>query len=219
MSRRLENLDPDRQRRLFDVAAQEFAAHGFEGASLNRILAQSGMSKSSLYYYFDDKADLFTTMIERSLAALLNEIGGLDPGTLTAETYWHTFEARYREGLLAVDRNPALVRLGGIFYQLRAVPGTGAATGRLFEAARQWVEAALARGQALGVVRRDLPQSLLIDTTMGLLETLDRWILEQWGSLTEIEKARLPQQHIGLFRDLLEAGAGQARNPGSAMGL
>ncbi|APZ52089.1 TetR/AcrR family transcriptional regulator [Salipiger abyssi] len=218
MSRRLENLDPDRQRRLFDVAAQEFAANGFDGASLNRILAQSGMGKSSLYYYFDDKADLFATMIERSLAALFDEIGGLDPETLTAETYWPTFETRYREGLAAVESNPALVRLGGIFYQLRAVPGTGAATGRLFEAARCWVEAAIARGQALGVVRRDLPQSLLVEATMGLLETLDRWILDHWSSLSEEEKTRLPEQHIGLFRDLLERRAGE-RDPGSALGL
>jgi hypothetical protein len=34
--------------------------------------------QSSLYYYFDDKADLFTTMIERARGFLLREVGGFD---------------------------------------------------------------------------------------------------------------------------------------------
>ena len=69
MSRsRFENLEPDKQQRLIDSAAEEFAAKGYDAASLNRILELAGMSKSSLYYYFDDKADLFTTLVDRSLA-------------------------------------------------------------------------------------------------------------------------------------------------------
>src|SRR5215469_14575411 len=47
--RRFENLDADRQQRLFDSAAEEFGARGYDAASLNRILERSGMSKSSLY--------------------------------------------------------------------------------------------------------------------------------------------------------------------------
>ena len=61
--RRLDKLDDERKKRLFESAAEEFADKGYDGASLNRILKQSGMGKSSLYYYFDDKADLFTTLI------------------------------------------------------------------------------------------------------------------------------------------------------------
>jgi len=87
MSRaRFDNLEPEKQNRLFDSAAEEFADHGYEGASLNRILERSGMSKSSLYYYFDDKADLFVSLTERSMAYLLKEIGGLDAAALTGDT-------------------------------------------------------------------------------------------------------------------------------------
>ena len=203
MSRRLENLDPDRQRRLFDSAAQEFGAHGYDGASLNRILEKSGMSKSSLYYYFDDKADLFTTLIERSLTFLFKEIGGLDPDALTAGTYWSTFEALYRRSIAVVDRNAWLVRFGGMFYQLRGNPKEGSATGRLFRAVRGWVEVIIARGQTLGVVRTDLPRSLLIDCTMALVESLDRWVVTHWTALSEDEKGRMPHDHIQLFRRLL----------------
>ena len=34
-------------------------AHGFENASLNRIIKKAGISKGAMYYYFDDKMDLY----------------------------------------------------------------------------------------------------------------------------------------------------------------
>ena len=201
--RRFENLNAERQRRLFDSAAQEFAAHGYDGASLNRILEKSGMSKSSLYYYFDDKADLFTTLIERSMAVLFKEIGVFEPEALTAETFWNSFEELYRRGLAVVDRNNWLIRFGGMFYRLRGNPNEGAATGRIFEIARRWVMHIITRGQELGVVRADLPQSLLVDATMALLECLDRWIVAHWNDLDGAAKIEMPRKHIELFRRLL----------------
>jgi AcrR family transcriptional regulator len=210
MSRRLEKLDAERQRRLFESAAAEFAAHGFDGASLNRILEKSGMSKSSLYYYFDDKADLFTTLIERSMAVLFREIGGFDPEALTAETFWSTFEELYRRAIVIVGKNAWLVQFGGMFYRLRGDAGKGSATGRIFQAARNWVTIIIERGQALGEVRTDLPQSLLIDSTMSLLESLDRWVVSHWSELTADEKDSMPRTHIALFRRLLSAEAARA---------
>lgn len=203
--RRLQNLDDDRQKRLFESAAEEFAAHGFDGASLNRILEKAGMSKSSLYYYFDDKADLFVTLIERSLGILFKEIGGFDPDALTAETFWTTFEDLYGRAVIVVGRNAWLVRFGGMFYRLRGNPSEGSATGRVFQAARTWVGIIITRGQTLGVVRTDLPQSLLIDSAMALLETLDRWVVTHWNELDEAARQELPHKHIELFRRLLSA--------------
>jgi AcrR family transcriptional regulator len=201
--RRLDNLDPDRQKILFEATAEEFAANGFDGASLNRILEKSGLSKSSLYYYFDDKADLFTTLIERSLAILFRQLGAFDPGALVAETFWDEIEGRYARALALVSGNGWLVKFGGMFYGLRADPKQGAATGRVLQAARRWVGVIIARGQEVGVVRSDLPQSLLIDSTMGLLESLDRWVVANWSAMTDAERAKLPAAHIGLFRDFL----------------
>lgn len=210
MSRpRFENLDPERQKTLFEAAAEEFTAKGFDGASLNRILEKSGMSKSSLYYYFDDKADLFTTLVERSMAVLLRQIGAFDPAELTAETYWTEFEIRYRKLIAIVSGNGWLVKLGGMFYSLRADPKRGASTGRIFQVVRHWVGSLIARGQELGVVRSDLPDSLLVDSAMGLLESLDRWVVAHWTELTEADRAALPAAHIGMFRDLLAVRRGE----------
>ena len=146
--RRFENLDPDRQQRLLESAAEEFDEKGYDGASLNRIIERSGMSKSSLYYYFDDKADLFTTLLERSMTFILKEIGGFDVGKLTAETYWSELEALGRRAMQVVARNSWLLHLGRVFYRVRGGPKSGPATGRVFDAARLWIGGLVSRGQA-----------------------------------------------------------------------
>ena len=201
--RRLDKLDEDRKKLLFESAAEEFAEKGYDGASLNRILKLSGMGKSSLYYYFDDKADLFTTLIERMVGVFFKQVGVIEPETLTADTYWSELEARYRKALTLMSANQWLVKFGSMFYGLRANPKDSSPTGRLFEIAKKWVKRFIVHGQGLGVVRTDLPQSLLIDSTMGLLEAIDRWLVVHWEELDENEREEMPALHIGLFRRLL----------------
>jgi AcrR family transcriptional regulator len=56
---RWATLEPERRTAILDVAAAEFAAHGFTDASYNRIIQRAGISKGAMYYYFDDQEDLF----------------------------------------------------------------------------------------------------------------------------------------------------------------
>jgi AcrR family transcriptional regulator len=201
--RRLEKLDAERRERLFQSAAEEFAERGYDAASLNRIIERAGMGKSSLYYYFDDKADLFTTIVERAVALLIKEIGGLDPARLTAETYWDELEALCRAATELSARDVWYVRLGRLFYQLRGNRREGGATDRMFRAARAWIETIIRRGQELGVVRTDLPTTLLVDGTLGLGEALDRWFVGHWDDFDTAERAQLASQQLSLFRRLL----------------
>lgn len=48
---------------LLDSARREFMEHGFHGASLRRISADSGVSTNSIYTRFGDKAGLFAAVV------------------------------------------------------------------------------------------------------------------------------------------------------------
>ena len=52
-------LPEDKRALICDVAFDEFAEYPFDQASINRIVANSGIAKGSFYQYFDDKKDLF----------------------------------------------------------------------------------------------------------------------------------------------------------------
>ncbi|WP_374575277.1 TetR/AcrR family transcriptional regulator [Phenylobacterium sp.] len=204
MSRaRFENLDAERQQRLFDSAAEEFGERGYDGASLNRILTRSRMSKSSLYYYFNDKADLFTTLVERSIAFLLKDIGGFDPQALTAETYWSELEALGRRAVAVMNGDAWYIKLGRMFYRVRGESKGGGPTDRVFQAGARWVAKVIARGQELGVVRTDLPLSLLADSVMGLGEAMDRWAVAHWDEMDEDARLRITFDMIDLARRLV----------------
>ncbi len=77
---------------MLGVAAAEFAARGYEGASLNEILTKCGLGKSSYYYDFADKEDLYVTCIEDAFTRLLNKLPPLDVQSLTPKTFWPAIE-------------------------------------------------------------------------------------------------------------------------------
>ena len=57
-------LSPEKQRRqILRGAALAFSREGYEGASMSRIAANAGVSKGTLYNYFDSKADLFAAWV------------------------------------------------------------------------------------------------------------------------------------------------------------
>ncbi len=201
MSRnRFENLEPERQNKLFESATDELAEHGYDGASLNRILEKSGMSKSSLYYYFDDKADLFTTMFERAMVYLMHEVGGFDLNALTTETYWSEIEALYARSVAVINHAEWFVRLGRAFYRMRSTKKTSAPMKRSYEMFLRWADTAVRRGQDLGVVRTDLPQTMLIDSVMALGEALDHWVVEHWDEMTPEDRLEVVRVQMAMLR-------------------
>src|SRR4051812_8971691 len=70
-------LSPEKRAQILSGAAAVFAADGYEGASMARIATVAGVSKGTLYNYFDSKAALFTAHVaetcERHLARVFDQ--------------------------------------------------------------------------------------------------------------------------------------------------
>ena len=49
---------------LVEVATRLFVAHGYEGTSIEAVLAESGASRGSLYHHFPGKVALFWAVLE-----------------------------------------------------------------------------------------------------------------------------------------------------------
>jgi len=57
--------DPEGVRNnIIEIATQEFAANGYNGARVDEIAARTNTSKRMLYYYFGDKEGLFRAVLE-----------------------------------------------------------------------------------------------------------------------------------------------------------
>ena len=55
---------------LIEVATRLFAAHGYDGTSIEAVLAESGVSRGSLYHHFGGKEALFLAVFEAAGARL-----------------------------------------------------------------------------------------------------------------------------------------------------
>lgn len=58
-------MTPGVQCRIINTALDEFADKDFETTSLNSIIAEAGISKGSMYYYFANKEDLYLYIIDQ----------------------------------------------------------------------------------------------------------------------------------------------------------
>ena len=66
--------NPDQTReRLLEAAFEEFQQHGFRAASLDQILADTGLTKGALYHHFPSKAALGLAVIEDRLGAYVEQ--------------------------------------------------------------------------------------------------------------------------------------------------
>ena len=193
---RFYKLPPEKREGLLEVAAQEFVQHGFEDASINRILERAQMSKGAAYYYFEDKVDLFCTVVQYASERLQLVDQELDIAALTAENFWQTFAELHRLPLLRSYEQPWL------FASLRVAGHLSPATlereplATLAKQLRTWVMAIVKRGQEVGVIRSDIPDELIFAWLRALDEASDQWLLVQWKDLDRAAIAQISDQTV-----------------------
>ena len=71
-------LDTAKRRQILDGARSVFLGQGFEGASMNDIARVAGVSKGTLYVYFENKEQLFAAVVEEERALHVKMIFDFD---------------------------------------------------------------------------------------------------------------------------------------------
>lgn len=196
-------LPPERRDEILAVAARHFAESGFVGASLNRMLEEAGVSKGAGYYYFDDKGDLFATVVEaawdRAERALWPD--GFDPGPLVGPAFWPTLEDLYRRQVALFEVEPAVWRMAKATPSVLDDPSASRLAPRL-DALMATVIRILRQAQQAGLVRDDLPIDLLLAMISGLDGAIDSWLLDHPDALAR--DPSLPVRTFAAMRRLLE---------------
>lgn len=200
---RFHKLPPAQQQAILRAAFDEFAAHGFRSASLNRIIDAAGISKGSMYYYFDGKEELYTHVARGALGRLFESAGPFPvPAARDPDAFWSTLEDYYRRIMVAFAASPKLAALARDWILASASPTLQQAQQDLERALVPWFERALVVGQRARAVRKDVPRRLLLAVVFGMGQAMDTWLLTQ-----ELEPAnvrKLVRIFIGMIRRALE---------------
>ena len=192
---RFTKLPIEKRERLMEAGAKEFAAYGFEDASVNRILETVQMSKGAAYYYFEDKVDLYFTVIQYCTERLELNLA-LDISTSTAETFWPSFAELRRQTLLNSFEQPWLFAAVRSAERLTPASLQREPLATFARQVRTYVMNILKRGQELGVIRNDLPEQLLFDWQQALDAASDHWLLAHWPELDHQAIAQISDQTV-----------------------
>jgi AcrR family transcriptional regulator len=102
-------LPEEKRRTIVDAAVDEFAEYGFESASINRIVANSEISKGSFYQYFEDKMDVFKYLVDVIAKEKAEYYRGKHPPSTNLDTFGY-FRWLVKTGMEFNSSNPRLVQ-------------------------------------------------------------------------------------------------------------
>ncbi len=173
---RFQNLPIERQDEILGLAAREFARAGFHGTSYNQLLERLKLGKGSAYYYFDDKRDLFCTVIKRCYDRYFQAVGALAPPR-NAKAFWRFFERASKIGFDFLTDDPTTA--GMMLCLHREAGGRELLTNDLLDAIATSYDRVLREGQRLGAVRSDLPRHLLLEVLRSTDMTFDLWFFAE----------------------------------------
>ena len=199
---RFHKLPPAQQQAILGAALDEFATRGFSAASLNRIIEAAGISKGSMYYYFDGKEDLYAHVARGELGRVFESAGPFPvPAARDPDAFWSTLEEYYRRIMSAFATSPKLAALARDWFLASSSPTLQQAQKEMEGALVPWFEQALAAGQRIRAVRKDVPPTLLMAVVFGMGQAMDTWLLSQDLDTARVRK--LVRIFIGMIRRAL----------------
>lgn len=202
------NLPEAKRERIVAAATREFSEKGYQGASINTLVNDLGISKGSIFQYFTSKKGLFLFIFQSAVDQVRRTLVGVKEETEDLEVY-----ERIRRSLLAgvafVRRHPHIYRIYLKLLFDREAPQRAELLQviRLFSA--EYLGSLVRKGIDRGEIRRDLSpeQAVFI-----LDAVLDRFLqaymvpyLDQRGNIYQVDQNQVDAWAAGLV-DILRKG-------------
>ena len=107
----------EHKQKLLDAALAEFNEYGYEQASINRILAQAGMSKGQFYYHFKNKESLYLSLIDLLIEKKKQFLAqAMQPEDFQSDIF-EILRIQTRYGLAFAAKHPAINDFGQSFVR------------------------------------------------------------------------------------------------------
>jgi len=169
---RLAKLKEEKRTKIMETALDEFLEKNFDSASINQISKKAGLSAGALYYYFEDKEDLFYTTLEYVSLCLMNEVGDLN-NILGEHGFWEGIKTFVQRRLKFTITHPRHMKL---FHRVLNSNDPVEFEGR--ERFLQPFSIIFDYGYAHGYIRTDLPKELVFNIHLSMTLAINKWSLD-----------------------------------------
>lgn len=189
----------ERRAQILQAAAAVYARQGIDSARMDDIVAESGLSKGTLYWYFDSKDDITVALVEEVISEEFAQLRQL----LDAEgTVIERLERFFDMHATILQSNPLLGKLGIEFYSIAGK------LDKVHELVRQYYDefvavvlALVRQGEGRGELRVGRPRELAVNLVALVEGSTLLWAI----GIQEVDLAQQFRNAIALLFDGLRA--------------
>jgi len=157
---------------ILDAAQMLIAQHGFAGFSIRDLSRESGLAKGTIYHHFQDKREIYQSVMERDLAqfegVLQEAVAGAEDPAAWLDAFVHAYLRQAAEQRSHI--RVLLRELGAMEDEMRHMAQ------RVRERVAAPVAAVIERGSAEGYFRPVQPRIAVL-SLIGALNTYIAWQL------------------------------------------
>lgn len=176
------NLDAVKRDAIVKAAFEEFSSHVYNEASVNTIVEKSGISKGSLYQYFESKKDIYLYLIEYAGQAKLEYLQAHSP--VDFDDFFEGLCTLMIQGTQFSLENPLYSRL---LYKAFQGPLVDESLARLKDLNRDYMTRLLGEAMEKGEVRSDVAIDVIVFFLNVLTTEFAQFVAEKTGiSLDEV---------------------------------
>lgn len=167
---RYTRLPVEAQQKIINTAKVHFSQNGYSGASYNKIISDTGISKTSFYLYFDGKDDLYQEVL-RSIRYQLLEVLGHWKTVETETEFWNSLKLKSTELATYLEQRPDDLKLSQIaIFESKS------------DITNKWIYDLILNGQQIGIIRSDIDLELIFYSTISFFQAIDQWTLKVLSS-------------------------------------
>lgn len=155
----------ERPGEILDAAYEEFAQNGYTATRLEDVAARAGVTKGTIYVYFENKEQVFASMVQEVLRPLQERMTGFIETSQGTAPEQVSRLLTFLYGLIAADPRPReVIRL--LIAEARRFPALvdehhARMMGPVVEHLRQVLQQGRARGETRAIGAEEVPEVLI----------------------------------------------------------
>jgi len=169
------NLEKEKQNKILDAAFKEFADNGFYKANTDNIVKEAGISKGLLFYYFNNKKELYHDLIDIGTALLQDNY--MVPASWAGDNYLDRYKHASMLKMKLYHEHPQILNfLGKIYLDGDESPISEESVKKLREI-RQLVLSSFLSDPGDTPFRTDIPKESILKMIKWLMDGYEKDLL------------------------------------------
>ncbi len=162
-----DKISDEKKNTVIQAALEEFSEKGYGGSSMNSICKSAGISKGSLFFYFNNKKDLFHSIVNFAVNLVKTHLRNARDRTEN-ENFYVRLEKIIFTGFDFIDNHPRLAKIYFNFLQSTDSPLGARIVSDLHEQSRRF----LGELTAAGIDSGEIDKAVNPERTAYFINTL-----------------------------------------------